>query len=353
MRLITYAPLKNLSQMRDEDIRMLDAVNLCSIGIKADGSAFFCDEPDFSRLPHFRAINPNIKFLLMLGDCQYVSDAVLRKFAREKFAEELMAMLIKYDLDGFDNDWEVPTMTLGTTKGRPEDKLNYTMFMRAIRRRMDEEEARTGRHYLLTCAQSANRFIEETVEIEKLIPLLDYFNVMTYDMRGVHAHFEMKNDLGLPAGHHTNTYPSADDVAGVCAQRAVEIFRAWGVPDEKIVIGSGLYPKHFTGVPSEKFGLCQPAPVMEDYFREGMCRSQLMPYINGNGYTRHWDDDAKACWLYSEEKQDFISYEDEESLWWKVRYVKEEGLLGLMFWYYPYDDLHTLIPAAWQAAREN
>jgi len=359
MLLITYANSDVFPSMREEDIRMLDVVNIFSMSIQPDGTAFFPQEPDFSCIPRFRAINPNIKFVIMLGYCQNCSDAFLRKSGRERFANTLMDILRKYDLDGLDNDWEIPTYTLGDVKGRPEDRLNYTMVMRLIRQRMDEEEARTGRHYLLTCAQSADRFIEETIEIPKLVPLLDYINVMTYDMRGVHAFFEMKDELALPAGHHTCTYPSAGDTEGVCAQRAVELFRAMGVPDEKIVIGSGLYPKHFTDVPARDFGLMQPSSCIEVYFLDETCGERLMPfsrlqtYIKPDEYVRHWDDDAKACWLYNEKKQDFVTYEDEESLYWKVDYVKKEGLLGLMFYEYAYDDLHTLIPAAWQAAREN
>lgn len=347
MQLMTYAALENFPNMREEDIRALDAVYLYSIGVHPDGTAYFEREYDFSCLPRFREINPNLKVSLMLGGNEFSSQAFLRKSGRERFADTLMEMILKYDLDGFDNDWEVPTLTMGKVKGRPEDRLNYTMLMKTIRKRMDEEEARTGRHYWLTCAVSANRFVEDTIEVAKITELVDYFNVMTYDLRSTHAGLEMNNPLGLPAGHHTNTYASDGDTEGVCTERAVEIFRAWDVPDEKIVIGSGLYAKHFPNTPSEDFGLMKWSNSTEDYFREGMKRSGLMKAMN-EGYVRHWDDAAKACWLYNEEKHDFVSYEDEESLHYKVEYVKKEGLRGMMFWCYEYDDMHTLIPAAWR-----
>jgi len=357
MRLIAYAALPTFDQMRPEDIRMLDAVNLYRFGVQPDGSPHFFSEPDFSCIPRFRAIHPSIRFLLMLGGnqfgCEHCSDAFSHKSGREKFADGIMDLLKKHDLDGLDNDWEVPTITMGRAKGRPEDRHNYTLLMETIRRRMDEEEARTGRHYLLTCALPPDRFIENAFEIDQLISLVDYINVMTYDMRGVHACFELHNDLSLPAGHHTNTYPSASDASGLSAQRAVEIFRAWGVPDDKIVIGSGLYANHFPNVSGGNHGLMGSASAIEDYAPNGHDRSQLIECYMNHGYVRHWDDDAKACWLYNEENHDFVSYEDEESLRWKVEYIKKEGLLGLMFCKYECDDLHTLIPAAWQAAQED
>ena len=364
MKLIAYASLKTLPHMYEGDIRILDAVNLFSIQVLPDGTAALMDDNlDFSCVARYRAINPNIKFLLMLGGCNHCSDAFLRKSGRERFAETLMELLKAYDLDGLDNDWEVPTMTLGSVRGRPVDKYTYTMMMQEIRRRMDEEEARIGRHYLLTCAQSAQRFIIDTVEVEKLVPLVDYINVMTYDLRGTYAAFELHDDLALPSGHHTCTYPTAGDTEALCAQYAVELFRAWGVPDEKIVIGSGIYTKHYDNCGPENNGLLNRTNTREFYLQlpggDGISQlttsnqSRLLPYLKENGYVRYWDDDAKASWWYSESKRDFVSLDDEESLWHKVQYIKKEGLLGLMFWRYEMDDLHTLIAAAGKAAHEN
>ena len=68
MRLITYASLKKFHLMREEDIRILDAVNLFSIQVLPDGTAALMDDDlDFSCVARYRTINPNIKFLFMLG----------------------------------------------------------------------------------------------------------------------------------------------------------------------------------------------------------------------------------------------------------------------------------------------
>jgi len=48
--------------------------------------------------------------------------------------------------------------------------------------------------------------------------------------------------------------------------------------------------------------------------------------------VRYWDDTSKAPFLYNAEKRIFISYEDEQSIGLKGRYVKERGLAGIMFW---------------------
>lgn len=64
-------------------------------------------------------------------------------------------------------------------------------------------------------------------------------------------------------------------------------------------------------------------------------------FINKNGFTRYWDDEAKAPWLFNGER--FISYDDEDSLSYKITWLKEQKLCGIMFWVYEDDGTHTLV----------
>ncbi|MGL4996647.1 MAG: glycosyl hydrolase family 18 protein, partial [Deefgea sp.] len=60
-------------------------------------------------------------------------------------------------------------------------------------------------------------------------------------------------------------------------------------------------------------------------------------------YTRHWDSAAKVPWLF--DGDEFISYEDAESIELKGQYVKEHGLAGAMFWEYTEDESNVLLNA--------
>ena len=44
-------------------------------------------------------------------------------------------------------------------------------------------------------------------------------------------------------------------------------------------------------------------------------------YINKNGYTRYWDDEAKAPYLFNGDN--FISYDDENLFLINPKYVKD------------------------------
>ena len=54
--------------------------------------------------------------------------------------------------------------------------------------------------------------------------------------------------------------------------------------------------------------------------------------------TRFWDDVAKVPWLYDKENQLMITYDDSESLQWKLNYARTNKLGGLMIWELSQDD---------------
>ena len=85
-------------------------------------------------------------------------------------------------IDGFDMDWEFPGVGEGTRK---EDKQNFTLLMKEFRRQLDDLEAQKKRSYLLTAAMPAGTWLVQIYELKELSPVLDWFNLMTYDFHGV------------------------------------------------------------------------------------------------------------------------------------------------------------------------
>ncbi|MNR49424.1 Chitinase A1 precursor [compost metagenome] len=53
---------------------------------------------------------------------------------------------------------------------------------------------------------------------------------------------------------------------------------------------------------------------------------------NQTDFVYHWDDLAKAPYLYSAEKKLFITYDDKRSIEYKTQYVIDKKLGGIMFW---------------------
>ena len=70
----------------------------------------------------------------------------------------------------------------------------------------------------------------------------------------------------------------------------------------------------------------------------------LATFINSPNYTRFYDQDARAAWLYNEQSRIAISYDNEVSIRQKAAYIRRMGLGGAAGYELSFDDArHTLL----------
>lgn len=126
-------------------------------------------------------------------------------------------------------------------------------------------------------------------------------------------------------------------------------FIATGVPAHKLGIGVAFYGKAVDAAGIENNGLGQahvrPAvgtPIPSTGQAGGFTKLKES-VINQNGYTRYWDKDAQAPYLFNPEKKVFITYDDEKSTKLKAKYVKKHKLAGVFFWEYFNDPKEHLL----------
>ncbi len=189
------------------------------------------DSINLARLTALRSVNKALKVLISIGGwggCKYFSDAALTDASRRKFADNAVALLKKHKLDGLDIDWEYPAQVGAGNIFRPEDKHTYTLFLKALRDRLDEQgrqDNRTGaNHYLLTAATGGDTAFVNHTELGQAQAYLDYVNIMTYDL--YHG-----NDV--VTGHHSPLAQSKQgDQSRNSSVSAVEGHVRAGVPIE-------------------------------------------------------------------------------------------------------------------------
>ncbi len=291
------------------------------------------DEANLATLVSLRAANPKLKILISIGGwggCKYFSDAALTDASRRKFANSAVALLVRHKLDGVDIDWEYPAQVGAGNIFRPADKQNFTLFLKAIRDGLDVQGKQDNRigvnHYLLTAATGGDTAFVSHTELGKAQAYLDYVNIMTYDL--YHG-----NDTGT--GHHSPLYQSKlGNQSRNSSADAVDGHIRAGVPASKIVLGLPFYGRGWGQVQDKDKGLFQPATGEHSFISHDKLMKE---YINKNGFTRYWDDDAKAPYLWNPTAKTFISYADEQSFGPKIDYVKAKKLAGVMFWEYIYD----------------
>jgi chitinase len=291
------------------------------------------DSVNLMKLTSLRKINKDLKILISIGGwggCKYFSDAALTDQSRRKFAEDAVALLKKHRLDGLDIDWEYPAQVGAGNIYRPEDKQTFTLFLKALRDRLDEQGKQDNRsaatHYLLTAATGGDTAFVSHTELGQAHKYLDYVNIMTYDL--YHGNDKV-------TGHHSPLDQSKKgDQSRNSSMSAVDGHIRAGVPAGKIVLGLPFYGRGWNNVADKDNGLYQPSTGEHLFISYDELADK---YISRNGFTRYWDADAKAPYLWNPTTRTFISYADEESFTPKIAYVKEKGLAGVMFWEYTYD----------------
>ena len=117
--------------------------------------------------------NPNIKFMVTLdwGTVTVLQNIFSLKDHTDQqnadnFADNLMAYLKAYGLDGFDMDWEKPAYNALTAD-------QFAMLLKAIRARFDQE---TDKHYYLTLSPDATL----NLQADAVNSSVDFLNLQLY-----------------------------------------------------------------------------------------------------------------------------------------------------------------------------
>ena len=328
------------------DANKLTHINYAFVNVK-DSMAWLenigTDTVNFRKLNKLKAVNPSLKILFSVGGWSWsenFSDAVLTENSRRKFARTNVEIVESYNLDGVDIDWEYPGMKGQDNVFRTEDKENFTLMFKALREELDALGERTGKSYQLTTAIPCfTRFIEIT-EMQKAQQYLDYINLMAYD-------FYVAGDT---AGHHSNLFPSENYETEQSGHRAYQEYTKAGVPAHKLVLGIPFYGRSWFMKSADNLGINRP---VDSLARGGGYTFVKDSIATRRGFVRHWDERAKAPFLFNAGTNQLVSYDDEESVKLKCAYVREHGMAGVMFWQYASDPKGYLLSAIDEARKSN
>jgi chitinase len=294
---------------------------------------YLADSLNYAVLRSVRDENPHLKLMVAAGGWGWsgnFSDMALTAESRSRFIESTVAYLQKHDLDGIDLDWEYPGLPGNNNIHRPEDRENFTSLVRELRHALDEL-GDGQRHYLLTIAAGAFQGFLTHTEMDIVAQYLDFVNLMTYDFTG---------EWSQTTGHHANLFSQGE---GNSADKSIALFEQAGVPSNKIVIGAAFYGRGWKVADPQNLGLGQQgrglANVSLGY------RNLVDGFLSQSLYEQHWDEQARAPFLWNAADSIFITYENPRSMQEKARYAKERGLGGVMFWQYFTDHDNSLLTA--------
>ena len=240
---------------------------------------------------------------------------------RKRFAEDCLAFLKEYSIDGIDLDWEFPGLSWGSAaKDTEHDTANYVLLVKQLRETL-------GTDYLITYAgycmdkQKVGQTGYRYVDIAGMDPYVDYVNIMTYDLDEAPHHHSALSD--------TRAYRDCN--------RAVNAYLNAGIQPNKLVVGVPFYGRiSFSKSPT---AITYRKILQMDRYK----------------YRRNkWDDIASCPFVEVMENNKFYcGYDNPRSIAAKGAWARAKGLYGLMFWEYDQDDSRgTLRKSIWNAVMQ-
>jgi chitinase len=280
------------------------------LDVVADGSLFVPPELLEPALIS-KAHAAGVKVLISIGGAGEAQSAAFaavasREDLRRAFARNVKAFVTANGYDGVDVDWEVPFA--------PQDTEPCVLLMRALRDELPAPQ------FLISMAIPSNpRGWGTGFDVPTLAPILDFINVMTYDLHGPWTDH---------AGHNSPLEQSSKDPGGEGSLVAsMDLFeKTYGVPKEKLNIGTAFYGYEFDGT-SRLWGRCGCGQntASRDF------GSYIKPRIDALGWKAYVDKSAKAPYLQRETGAGIITYDDAKSTKRKVNYVLGTRDMGGVF----------------------
>ena len=267
------------------------------------------------KLVSLKKRNPALKVILSLGGwggCEKCSDVFSTDAGRQEFAKSVKNVNDYFKTDGIDLDWEYPAIEgFPAHAFKPEDKHNFTLLVEALRKQLGPKQE------ISFAAGGFTKYLAESIEWDKVTPLTDKINLMTYDLI---------NGNSTVTGHHTPLYSTKEQLEST--DHAVKYLDSIGVPKNKMIIGAAFYGRVFDVDKDSLNGLNQTGK-----FNRGISYNKLdIDSLEKEGFASFWDDTAKAPYLYSSAKKQFITFDDKKSIMLKTQYVVSHHLGGIMFW---------------------
>jgi len=288
--------------------RKLTHINHAGVNFNADGSLSVPDgflEPELIAKAHAAGV----KVLLLLGgDFTALETSTA---ALPALIGNLQTFLGRHGYDGVDIDWEYPASDL--------DEQTFFALMKALR------NAFPASRYSLSADVAP--WGGAGYDLPQVTPLVDYFNIMTYDCAGPWTDDGQLNSPIFP--DPTNPEPYECEPGG-SVKEAIDIFEQSMVPPSKLNIGTPFYGYFYKNV-STLFGPCTHCGrtvLSENY------GTFIKQRVGQDGWKVFHDTYALVPYLLrSDGKPGYITYDDPYSTYYRIWYsLWERDLGGSFMW---------------------
>lgn len=263
------------------------------------------DNPErLRKIVGLKHLNPDLEVQLSIGGwgSGRFSEMVADSMCRSAFVDDCVHVIEEYGLNGIDIDWEYPTISAAGISSSSDDTDNFTLLMRDLRVKMP-----AGTILSLASVHDASY-----IDFKAILPYVDFVNIMSYDM-------------ATPPYHHSPLHAS-HTCGNNSAESAVKAHIEAGVPPCRLTLGLPFY-----GRGSDSYS------NFVDYRN-----ISVMP-----GCVERWDSVSCSPYIVDAVGRLVLGYDNEASIRAKCNFIRDNGLLGAMYWEYSgdnsQDDLRTTV----------
>nr|XP_009427771.1 oviduct-specific glycoprotein isoform X1 [Pan troglodytes]XP_016781217.1 oviduct-specific glycoprotein isoform X1 [Pan troglodytes] len=275
--------------------------------------------------------NRELKTLLSIGGWNFGTSrftTMLSTFAnREKFIASVISLLRTHDFDGLDLFFLYPGL-----RGSPmHDRWTFLFLIEELLFAFRKEALLTMRPRLLLSAAVSGvpHIIQTSYDVRFLGRLLDFINVLSYDLHGSWERF---------TGHNSPLFSLPEDPKS--SAYAMNYWRKLGAPSEKLIMGIPTYGRTFRLLKASKNGLqaraIGPASPGKYTKQEGfLAYFEICSFVWGA--KKHWIDYQYVP--YANKGKEWVGYDNAISFSYKAWFIRREHFGGAMVWTLDMDDV--------------
>ncbi|XP_049548009.1 acidic mammalian chitinase-like [Anopheles darlingi] len=319
----------------DIDSKLCDYLLYAFFGVNECGSVTFLDPSidledeggrgNIRQFNELKRVNPSLKTLASIGGDKVQSSTFSKVAAdsnlRSSFALNARRFCMAHGFDGVDIAWHYP---------KEDNRLNFVKLLRALATELH------GAGLILTVAVGANEIrTSDSYDINCIARHVDYILLTTYDYNGSWDSY---------TGHNAPLYVGPSDTTEsqqkLNIDHSVQHWLREGASSHKLILGVPAYGRSFRLTNAFGYGVRAPSDEAGDagpYTKEAgfLAYYEVLENLQ-NGWIKVKDDKQKVPYAYSGDQ--WMSYEDKESIANKCKYVGEHNLGGIMIYSIDTDD---------------
>ncbi|XP_043671883.1 chitinase-3-like protein 2 [Vespula pensylvanica] len=283
----------------------------------------------YEEVVNLKKNNSKLKVMISIGggnEFNFGFPEMVKNHAnRKRFIRSVLNVTKRFKFDGLDLDWEFPAWFEPNEK----EKIHFVQLLYEIRKEFDH---RSEKLILSVAAAAPQTIIDQSYDVPEIAKHVDFINLMSYDYHYYVWYFPV-TDLNAPLFPHIMESGYLDTLnVNFSAHYWVKKM----MPRYKIVIGIPTYGHSYKLDNPLNHKLQAPASGFGKLGSNGFVSYSVICQFLKHGASNVFVNKSKVPYAYRDEE--WISYDNKESIYYKAKWVLANGFKGAMIFSLNTDD---------------